>query len=503
MTEPHTEVKQPVVQVGETFELEIASLNSQAEGVGRHQGLAVFVSGVLPGERVEVEVCKVSRNFAHARALALNETSQDRVSPKCPVHIVPDPSGRFADSRDCGGCQLQIVSREEELRFKRRLVQETLCRVGSLDLEVEPVVAGKAWGYRNKMAFALAETDGHLSWGLRSLQQGDRTIPLPSCEIARPELWSSAGEILHALDEKFGTGLIWDGEKGYVRGVMVRTHAGRAKPPPGPMDRASLEPCVAAIFAVTSFDFGQADRVAQCLSHLEGVRPFFSFSDPRSTGVYYDRTRFLNRLSDREPFWGEALYLEESMCWHTTGSWPTLVGPTSFLQVNDEMAEKLYQRVLELPFSGNRLAVDAYCGVGVLTRALADRFEEVVGIEFDAQSVKLARTTARRLQDCRVAWVAEPAEAVFSNWRRDRNLLSGEPPDLVVLDPPRKGCQREVLEVLTILRPKDVVYISCHPAALARDLGILCKRHFEVVRIEPFDLFPQTRHVETLVHLKS
>jgi 23S rRNA (uracil1939-C5)-methyltransferase len=197
------------------------------------------------------------------------------------------------------------------------------------------------------------------------------------------------------------------------------------------------------------------------------------------------------------------VYREELTAWHTLGRWPTLVGPTSFLQVNDEMAERLYRRVLDLPYGGHGEAVDAYCGVGILTRSLADKFEKVTGIEFDAQSIKLARTTARRLEDCRVAWIAEAAEAVFGEWKQKSSKQSGCKPDLVVLDPPRKGCQREVLQALNILRPKDVVYISCHPAALARDLKILCDRQFAVVRVEPFDLFPQTHHVETLVHLKS
>jgi 23S rRNA (uracil1939-C5)-methyltransferase len=260
---------------------------------------------------------------------------------------------------------------------------------------------------------------------------------------------------------------------------------------------------VVAVFAVCSFDIEMADAIDKCLSQIAGLRAFFTYSDPRSTGVYYDRSRSLNRFPDRPPSWGEGVYREELTAWHTLGRWPTLVGPTSFLQVNDEMAERLYRRMLDLPYGGPGEAVDAYCGVGILTRALADKFEKVTGIEFDAQSIKLARTTARRLQDCRVAWIAEAAEAVFGEWKQKSSKQSGCKPDLVVLDPPRKGCQREVLQALNILRPKDVVYISCHPAALARDLKILCDRQFAVVRVEPFDLFPQTHHVETLVHLKS
>lgn len=148
------------------------------------------------------------------------------------------------------------------------------------------------------------------------------------------------------------------------------------------------------------------------LDSIDGLRVFLSYSD-RANNIYYDRTRFLNILPNRDPFWGEAVIPEELSAWHTTGPWSTLVGPMNFLQVNDEMAEKLYSKVLNLDYAGKGFAIDAFCGVGILTRALADRFDQVMGIELDTQSIKLARTTARRLHDCRVEWVSEPAESVF------------------------------------------------------------------------------------------
>ncbi len=232
------------------------------------------------------------------------------------------------------------------------------------------------------------------------------------------------------------------------------------------------------------------------------MRVHFSYSDPRADAVYFDRAQYLNRPLGKTPSWGMAFFPEENCAWHTAGSWTTLVGPTSFLQVNDEMAAKLYGRVLDLPFETHGFGIDAYCGVGVLTRALGHHFERVVGIELDLQSIKLARTTSRRLKDCRVEWIAEAAEAVFGRWGKQSPRELGHKPDLVVLDPPRKGCQQEVLRALLSLKPNDVVYISCHPAALARDLKTLCKDVFRVASVEPFDLFPQTHHVETLVHLK-
>jgi 23S rRNA (uracil1939-C5)-methyltransferase len=479
-------------------------LNSQAEGVARIEGFATFVPGVLPGESADVEVLRVSSNFARGKALRLGEASPFRQTPPCPVHLAPRPDDRtFGDGPFCGGCQLQMLDREKELEFKRELVADNLLRLGGLDFEVSPVSGGDPWRYRNKMAFALEAEQGRLRFGLRTHEEGGDVLAIPSCDIARPELMNVGEKVLEALTEEFGTSLVWDGNNGFVRGVTVRTHTGRASQSQGEPDRACTDPCTVVLFAVTNTDLELAERIVRALEPISGVRPYFSYSDPRSTSVYYDRTRFLNRLPGRAPRWGEGVFREEICAWHTTGDWETLVGPTSFLQVNDEMAQRLYGRVLDLPFEGRGFAVDAYCGVGILTRALCARFEDVMGIELDTQSIKLARTTSRRLGDCRVEWVAEPSEAVFAQWGKEKSSDKIRRPDLVVLDPPRKGCQQDVLQTLNLLKPADVVYISCHPAALARDLRTLCKKSFEVVRVEPFDLFPRTHHVETLVHLKA
>jgi 23S rRNA (uracil1939-C5)-methyltransferase len=487
--------------VGDTLTLEIDSLNSQAEGIGRAAGYAVFVPGALPGDTVEAVVNKVAKSFARGTALRLEQASANRETARCPIHIAPEGSSTFHSESACGGCLLQTYNRQAELEFKRSHVQETLGRIGKLEAEVLPVVAGAPYGYRNKMSFALTQNEGRLAWGLRGIETGE--VALPSCDISQPALWDSATRILAALNNDFGPDLIWNGESGYIRGVTVRVHTGIQDKNPMLSRRASTDPCAVALFAVADFDLEKAERVAASLADLPEVRPFFSYSDPRSQGVYYDRGRFLNRLPGKPPKWGDSNFREEICAWHTTGPWSTLVGPTTFLQVNDEIAERLYRQVLGLPFEGNGFAVDAYCGVGILTRALAERYENVMGIELDTQSIKLARTTARRLEDCRVEWVAEPSESVFATWGRESLTANRERPDLVILDPPRKGCQNEVLDTLTELEPKDVVYISCHPAALARDLRILCKKAFKPVRIEPFDMFPQTHHVETLVHLKS
>ncbi|MCG3197912.1 MAG: class I SAM-dependent RNA methyltransferase [Candidatus Omnitrophica bacterium] len=496
---PHTRHS---LQVDEEVGLAVDRLNSMGEGVGRKEGAAVFTPGVLPGEQVTARIVKSARDFARAVAIRLESRSLDRVEPRCPLHLSPRADGLFEDSRHCGGCQLQSLQRAEQLEFKRGVVHDCLTRIGGLEVEVLPTAGGHAWGYRNKMAFSLATKNKRLAWGLRALEAGDEAVPLESCDIARPELWKAAGRVLECLNRDFGPTLAWDGREGLIRGVTLRSHTGRPGLDRTPHDRADPSPCIVALFALASQDAETALGIVRSLEALSVVRPFFCFSDPRASAVYYDRARFLNMAPGRNAFWGEAQLREERCAWHTTGEWSTLVGPTSFLQVNDEMAEHLYRRVLELPFGSGGFAVDAYCGVGILTRALAGRFERVVGIEVDPQSIKLARTTARRLADCRVEWIAEPAEAVFGRSSGSDSRTRIGRPDLVILDPPRKGCQPEVLRALLDLLPVDVVYISCHPAALARDLKVLCRKSYGVATVEPFDLFPQTHHVETLVHLK-
>ena len=487
---------------GDGLSLEIESLNSSAEGVGRYDGLAVFVPGALPGDSVRASVVKKTKHFARARLDRLDRPSPDRLSARCPHHIAPNASGTFPEERSCGGCLLQTYDRALQLEAKRRTVADTLSRIGGFSVEVSPTRGGNPWRYRNKMAFVLAERGGELAWGLRSLEDGGIAVPLSTCEIAREEIWSAGEKILERLNERFDPSLAWDGEKGFIRAAALRFHTGLSEGVNPPLTLARTRPTSTAVFAVTEQDAALAERIAETLEDIQDQRVFFTYSDPRTTGVFFDRGRFLNRPEGRPPKWGEGKFREEICAWHQVGPWPAVVGPTTFLQVNDEMAEALYRRVLELPFESNGFAVDTYCGVGILTRALADRFEETVGVELDTQSIKLARAASRRLDDRRVEWIAEPAESLFGRsgeFFRER----GRTPDLVVLDPPRKGCQKAVLGTLVQLRPKDLVYIGCHPAALARDLAILCKRAFEIVSVEPFDLFPQTHHVETLVHLKA
>lgn len=492
----------PPVEDGQIVEMEIEDLTSIAEGLARVEGMACFVPGLLSGERIRARIGKVSRDFARAFPTHLLTPAPERLTPACRDHLQPWEGIFRQDSPHCGGCQLQIMDRAEQLKFKRKLVQETLQRMSKLEVEVAPVVGGEPWHYRNKMAYSLTSVDGHLRWGLRSVEDSGLPVPLTSCEIARRELWAGAERIRMALDEEFGTSLAWDGENGCIRSATIRYHSGRQDPPRSSADRASLEPCVIALFAVASFDTEIPLRIVNCLSDLPEVRVHFTYSDPRADAVYFDRAQYLNRPPGRAPSWGVANFPEENCSWHSAGPWTTLVGPTSFLQVNDEMAAKLYGRVLELPYEAHGAAIDAYCGVGVLTRALSQQFEQEVGIELDTQSIKLARTTSRRLKDCRVEWIAEASEAVFARLGKASPRELGRKPDLVILDPPRKGCQQEVLKALITLKPSDVVYISCHPAALARDLRTLCKDVFRVASVEPFDLFPQTHHVETLVHLK-
>ncbi len=489
-------------QQGAELVVEIETLTSSAEGLARHQGQAVFIPGLLPGESARVSIQKSARDYLRANPLQILKGSATRKRPECPYHHAPDADGQFPNTLSCGGCQLQISNREQELDFKRQSVGEILSRIGHLEVEVQPVVAGHPFHYRNKMALSLTSHDGQLAWGLRCSESNSATVPLATCEIAGLDLWKAAGQILQVLNQDMGPSLMWNGQEGIIRGATIRSHTGRISPPRTSQDRAETQPARVVLFAVATHNSDILIRLRDALKVIPDLHVHFSYSDPRANAVYYDRAQFLHVRTNKTTCWTEANFKEENCCWHTTGPWSTLAGPTTFLQVNDEMAAQLYSRVLNLPFEGSGFAVDAYCGVGILTRALLGRFDEVMGIELDTQSIKLARTTSRRLQDCRVEWVAEASEAVFGRVGKGPERTIHSKPDLVILDPPRKGCQQEVLRALLELKPSDVVYISCHPAALARDLRLLCRQVYEVVSVEPFDLFPNTHHVETLVHLK-
>ena len=429
-------------------EVEVTGLGQAGEGVGRHEGLVLFVPGAVPGDRCLVAWESGRRSMARARLLAVTRPSPDREDPPCPAF------GR------CGGCQLQAIAYPAELREKRRTVEDALRRIGHLQAEVPPcIAAGAAYGYRAKVSWPIRQQGGGPRIGLFAAQSHD-VVEEDSCAVLAPGL--------RALPAALRDGMrrleisAWDGREGLVRHAVAR--------------RARSGEVLLTLVA-TARDARLAELAQELLSAV-----------PELVGVALslhpgDGNRVLGAPGELLAGRGE---IEERLL-----GLRFAIGPTSFFQVHPDAAELLFGTVAAWAGRGEgRPALDLYTGVGVLALALADAGYDVTGVEYDREAVALARRNASR-NGLRARFaVGDAQEAALP----DRT-------GLVTLDPPRGGAPR-LAQRLAAEGPAQVIYVSCDPATLARDAAHLVQGGYRLDRVQPFDLFPRTAHVETVAEFR-
>lgn len=439
--------------------LTIEGYTSQGEGVGRLDGMAVFVKGALRGETLEAALTKVDKRCAWARVVRIITPSPARVKPDCPF------------DRLCGGCTLRHMSYEEELRFKQQRVDDALERIGGLELRTSAMHGARSvLRYRNKAVFPVsADRQGGVSVGFFR-QRSHQVIDVNSCLLQSPVADKAARVVrewmlrrrVSAYDEGTGTGLI--------RHVFVRTNW---------KEEALI--CVVA-------------NAAELPAEEELVRSLCA-GCPSAVGIVLNTNcRDTNVILGQEyrTLWGRD-WIEDQLC----GLRFRLSVP-SFFQVNREQAELLYQRALEFAqLTGTETVLDLYCGTGTISLVMARRAAKVIGAEIVAPAVENACENARNNGFENAEFLcADAGEAAQELAQR------GIRPDVICVDPPRKGISTQVIDAIAGMSPDRVVYVSCNPATLARDLKLLEEQGYRAVRAEAVDLFPRTSHVETVVLLK-
>jgi len=429
-------------------EIEIQGLGRDGEGVGRHQGLVLFVPGAVPGDRCVVDYEAGRRRMARARLVELSAPSPERTAPPCPAFGL------------CGGCQLQALSYRGELAAKRRTVQDALQRIGRLDADVpECVPSPEEYGYRAKVSWPIRAGEGGPRVGLFAAQS-HLVVEQDPCAVLAPDLRVLPDLLRRGMAE---LGLsAWDGRQGLLRHAVAR--------------RARSGPILLTLVA-TARD-----------PRLESLAEALAAEVPGLAGVALSLhggqgNRVLGRTG--EILWGEGL-IEETIAGLRFG-----IGPTSFFQVNPLAAEGLFAKVSAWAGPGDgRPALDLYCGVGVVALLLARSGWRAAGVEYDGEAVDLARRNAD-LNGLGAAFSAGDAEAA--------QLPSGDA--LVALDPPRSGAPHLAVR-LAAKGHSRVLYVSCDPATLARDAAALAAGGYRLARVQPFDLFPRTVHVETLAEFR-
>lgn len=449
----------PVI-AGSRYTVEIIGLGHSGEGVGRFQDFTIFVPQALPGEVVEVQVSEVKKNYAKAKLTGVKQASAERVEPLCSVY------------QSCGGCQLQHLSYAGQLNAKRQQVVDAVTRIGKLaDVVVHPTMgAANPWYYRNKMQFPVGKAGGKVAVGCYS-QGTHAIINTENCCIQHAVNNTIADQVrrivtefnIPTYDERTGEGVI--------RHVMGR------------VGTATGEVMVALVTAVDKLP-NQEKVIAALRQAIPGLTSIVQNVNPRRGNIIMGETT--------RTIWGKDTITDK------LGDLTFHISARSFFQVNTEQTVLLYGKAVEYAgLTGQEMVIDAYCGTGTITLFLAGQAAKVYGIEIVKPAIADAWQNAQTNKIENVEFIAGDAVEVMPELYR-----SGVRPEVIVVDPPRAGCEPKVLETFVKMKPERIVYVSCNPASLARDLAILAEQGYQTVEIQPVDMFPHTHHVECCVWLK-
>ena len=439
--------------------LEITGYTAEGMGVARWEGRVVFIPGTILGERWEVQLLKVKTNVAWGRAVRLLVPSPERVELDCPL------AGR------CGGCQYRHMTYEEELRAKRQRVQDALSRVGGVSLELPQVLgAENPLRYRNKVQFPVAQEKRGLAVGYYRARSHD-VLDVDDC-LLQPEAVTTLRRAFKGWMERYRVPAYDEGTcQGLIRHLYVRTNqAGEALC------------CVVANGTRLPHAPELVQSLRQAVPTLAGL---VLNSNTKDTNVILG--------PNYRTIWGRD-FLEERLCGMTFR-----LSVPSFFQINRAQTERLYAQALE--FAGltcQETVLDLYCGIGTISLALAQRAGQVIGAEIVPEAVQDAQANAARNQVDNARFLCGDAgEAAF------QLAAEGVRPQVICVDPPRKGLAPEVPEILASMAPERIVYVSCDPATLARDVKRFGELGYPAVKARAVDLFPRTAHVETVVLLSK
>lgn len=446
----------PALEKNRVYRAHIDGYSSEGLGIARIDGQVVFVHGAVRGETCDVLVMKVLKNAAFGKIAALVEPSPARRQPDCPYY------GR------CGGCGFRHMSYEEELRAKRARVQDALTRIGGAEVTVEDILgAEQPLHYRNKSIYPISPAGEVGFYRARSHQ----VVNVEHCLIQKPEADALAQAVrdyivrFHAAPYDESTG------RGLLRHLYVRTSC-----------RGESLVCLLVNGSRLPHEQELVDMLRAVAPKVCGV--VLGENTRRGNAILGDRYRTL---------WGRD-YLTDTLC----GLELRLSVP-SFYQVNHDQAQRLYEKALEYAdLTGRELAVDLYCGAGTITQVLARRARHVIGGEIVPEAIRDAEDSARRNGVDNVEFLCGDASRLAAELRR-RDLR----PDVICVDPPRKGLAPDVVEAAASMAPSRIVYVSCDPATLARDVARFAPLGYRPVRACAVDLFPGTAHVETVCLLSK
>ena len=443
--------------------LKIEDLSSEGLGVGHtEEGIALFVKDTVIGDLVEAKVMKMKKNYGFARLVNILKPSADRIAPPCPV------------ARQCGGCQIQAMSYEAQLKIKENKVRNNLQRIGKFaNPPMESIIGMKEpFRYRNKAQFPIGkDREGKLSAGFYA----GRTHTIISCEdcLLGAEVNAQILKIVLSHMERLGISTYNEETgKGLVRHVMTRVGFATGQ--------------IMVCIVINGTKLPGADQLVKKLTDIPGMTSITLNVNQEKTNVIMGR-----RLIS---LWGQD-YIED-----TIGNVRFRISPLSFYQVNPVQTEKLYGKALEYAgLTGEETVWDLYCGIGTISLFLAQKAKQVYGVEIVPEAIRDAKQNAQLNGFSNAEFYVGKAEEVLPEKYKNEGIFA----DVIVIDPPRKGCEESVLDTMVQMAPERIVYVSCDSATLARDLKYLCERGYGLKKVCPVDMFGNSVHVETVCQLEK
>lgn len=449
------------VEKNKTYEIEITALGAGGEGIGRLDGFTVFVEGALPTERVRVLMLKVKKNYGYGKLVELLTPAAERTEPRCPV------------AKQCGGCQLQHLSYAGQLAYKTKKVQDDLAHIGGIrDFPVLPALGmAEPWRYRNKAQFPVGRGKNGCAIGFYA-KRSHRIVDTAQCflqdacndEIVRIVRAFLTEYQIPPYDEESHTGL--------VRHILTRVgkHSGE----------------IMVCLVLNGKRLPHGDVLAERLRRVDGVVSVVLNVNRERTNVILGRQIL--------PLWGK-----ESITDSLDGI-EFEISPLSFYQVNPIQTERLYRKAVEVAApNGTETVLDLYCGIGTISLFFARKVRRVFGVEIVPEAIADARKNAARNGITNAEFAVGAAEEVIPRLYAERGITA----DIVVVDPPRKGCDAKLLETMLQIAPRKIVYVSCNPATLARDLAVLTAGGYALREVQPVDQFPHSVHTEAVALLEK
>ncbi|MBE5982467.1 MAG: 23S rRNA (uracil(1939)-C(5))-methyltransferase RlmD [Paenibacillaceae bacterium] len=439
----------------------IEDLSETGEGIGKTDGFTWFIKDTVIGDQVEGKAMKVKKNYGFAHLEKIIKPSESRITPLCPV------------AKQCGGCQLQSMSYEEELRYKERKIYGNITRIGGFsDVPMLPIMGmDEPWRYRNKAQFPWGlDKDGKPVAGFYA----GRTHAIIGCEdclLGVEENREVLGRIKTHMERYHLAPYDESTHKGLIRHTLIRKG----------FQTGELMVCQ----VINGNQLPHSEELVKSLLEIPGMTSISLNVNKEQTNVILG-----NKV---ENLFGPG-YITDYI-----GSVQYRISPLSFYQVNPVQTKKLYETALEYAgLTGGETVWDLYCGIGTISLFLAQKAKKVYGVEIVPQAIDDARENARLNGIENAEFFVGKAEEVLPEQFEKNQVYA----DVIVVDPPRKGCDEKCLETIVKMGPKRVVYVSCDSATLARDLKYLAERGYELDRVRGCDMFPWTTHVETVVGLR-